>query len=243
MESNGKNGFRLPLATMNAWCSIESDLSFVINALNFQGTGYVVFHFPAPSSFGYNRSHKTKYIAERQARISRDWFTILMGAVSYVVFAYRYPAWFESLKELGISQAWIASLEASTVMDRDFEHVGCFMIMNDKTRSHPQGSLLRQLKVPMWFPWGQREIDYIADRLRRHIVTDSFWYPTQEELDNPEYFNYYNDIPPAVSYRHRRPFYNPPAFRRLPTPEPVSPAIASPQPISHRANSPMAITP
>jgi hypothetical protein len=214
-----QKGFRLPLATVKAWCALETDLSFVLDTLNFKGTGYVVLNFPYPSNFGFNRAHATRHLAERQARISRDWFMILMGAVSYVVFARRHPAWFESLKERNISQAWIASLEACTVLDTDFERVGCFVILNDPTRSHPETSLLRRLKVPMWFPWGQRETDIIADKLRRGVVLDSFWYPKQAELDNPTVINHYDNIPPTVSYRPR---YNPAAFRRLPSPTPVS---------------------
>jgi hypothetical protein len=79
---------------------------------------------------------------------------------------------------------WIALLEASTVMDKDFEHVGCFLIYNNQTRSHPEQRLLRQLKVLMWYPWEQREIDNVADKCRRNVPLASFWVPTQEELDN-----------------------------------------------------------
>jgi hypothetical protein len=224
VEMDDKKKYRLPLATMKAWADLEADLEFVVNFFNFTGTGYVVYYFPPPSSRGYTRPHATKQIAESMARMSRDWFSILMGAVSYVLFAYRFPAWFDKLKEKGISQAWIASLEASTIMDRDFERVGCFLNFHDPTRSHPEKRLLRQLKVPMWYPWEQQEIDLVAERRRKNTIVGSFWIPTQEELDNATVINRYDSIPRAVSHRP----YNPPAFRRIPSPVPASSSTSRP---------------
>jgi hypothetical protein len=224
VEMDAKKMYRLPLATIKAWATLEADLEFVINTFNFTKTGYVVYWFPTPSTFGFLRPHATKALAETMARLSRDWFTILMGAVSYVLFAYRFPSWFDVLKEKGVSQAWIASLEASTVMDKDFERVGCFLNFRDATRSHPEKRLLRQLKVPMWYPWEQREIDMVAEHQRKHTPLGSFWVPTQEELDNPTIINRYDTIPRAVSHRP----YNPPAFRRLPSPMPASSSTSRP---------------
>jgi hypothetical protein len=121
VESDGKKGFCLPLATIEAWRRLEDDLEFVIGALNFTGTGYVVLHFPSPSFFGFGRSHATEHVAQQMAKLSCDWFTVLMGAASYVLFACRFPLWFDVLKEKRVKQSWIALLEASTVMDNDFE--------------------------------------------------------------------------------------------------------------------------
>jgi hypothetical protein len=151
VESDGKGRFRLPTATIVAWNNLEIDLSFALNCLNCNNNGYVIFHFPYPSTFGFTRAHSTKHVAERQARMSRDWFMILMGAISYVALAPRpiQDTWFDRLKENNASQLWIASIEASTIMDKDYERVGCFLHLVDETREIPEPRVLRRLKVPM----------------------------------------------------------------------------------------------
>ena len=102
------------------------------------------------------------------------------------------------------------------------------MLFSDPAHSHPRSSTLRRLKVPMWYPWGQREIDLIAERRNQNPLLGlgtNFWVPTQEELDNPTIINYYSTIPSSVSC----PCYNPPAIRRLPSPMPAFSSSTSPQ--------------
>ena len=190
----GSKSYRLPLATIQSWQRIERDLVRVVEILNWQKTGYVVCGHPLPSMLGYMQTHATERIARRQAIRSRDWFAILMASVSYLAHSFKTDTWFKMLADKNVPQTWIANLQMSEVCATDIERVGAFIIFKDPARDFPELKYLERLNVPMWYPWGEREVA-IAKAMPQMAY---FWYPTQEQLESPAILNFYDTIPPHV---------------------------------------------
>ncbi|CAA7258811.1 unnamed protein product [Cyclocybe aegerita] len=91
---------------------------------------------PKPSSFGFDRAHKTHGIARRLVAVARDWFIIWMGFLSYLIAQSRanpfnwpdckqkdwgqkgaLPKWYMVLRQEGFPEDWLSGLLTSDVCD------------------------------------------------------------------------------------------------------------------------------
>ena len=154
----------MPSDKLESWELLEKACVSVLTALGgleaFRGHGHKVFGLLLPSHFGFNRPHRTERIAYRQACISRDWFGVMMGALTYMVMAWEVRcsgSSTEACLEAGMSNEWLSLFQTSDVYVRNIERVGCFMLLKDSTVPFPEMRLLRLCNIPMWYPWGERE--------------------------------------------------------------------------------------
>jgi hypothetical protein len=95
---------------------------------------------PPPSRFNYSRAHKSYRIAKRMISLARDWFSVWMGFVSYLIACTErfgpsasplysrpdsdspFPVWYHRLQEVHkYPAAWLDGLSASTVCSYDMK--------------------------------------------------------------------------------------------------------------------------
>ena len=88
---------------------------------------------PKPSSFHFNRAHKTHQVAKRMICLSQEWFAIWMGHISYFIAKSASlvpnskqddpspaPDWYNYLhNEHNFSETWLDGLLFSTVCTFD----------------------------------------------------------------------------------------------------------------------------
>jgi len=181
-DSRGR--YSLPAATIREWQALENQLEKVIGALQTGDLGHVVCYVPPPSNMGFTRSHVSEHLANRMARLSRDWFVFLMAGVTYMCAAWQREHYYSRLERAGFSQPWIAALEASEILDKNRERVGCFAIYRDPNRAVPTLNTLASWNIPMWYPWTSREEDFQAKRRENGQLPTFFFFPTDEEIAN-----------------------------------------------------------
>jgi hypothetical protein len=187
----------LPQSTIQDWQMLEHDLNNMLEALGSLWNGYRLGHIPPPSSFGYCQAHRTEQIARRQAIISRDWFVMYIGALSYLLHGAGFRTgshWYQHVVSRGFSEKWLGSLQASDAYVKNTERVGAFFVLGDKSRGDfPELTFLRDL-VPIWYPWENRE----EELMKKHSQLYLRFIPSEEQLANPTILNFYDDIPHSI---------------------------------------------
>jgi hypothetical protein len=79
--------------------------------------------------------------------------------------------------------------------------------------------LLKKWDIPMWYPWGNREVDLVKSFIETRSKSDPFFVPTQDELDAPVVLNRHRGVPPSIStYQNRPPCSMEVTCRPPPTP-------------------------
>lgn len=155
---------------------------------------------PPPSSFGYARPHKSEAIAQKMISLSREWFGIWMGFLSYLIaqvdnYADKsshstsvVPVWQEILLRAGYPPHWVNGLAASTVCAFDLHtpRAGIVLPWSEKYVDRPLVDWFYKHGVPIWCPWTKYEEEYISrhrefddlrpdDTLLMKIVTNLLW--------------------------------------------------------------------
>ena len=71
----------------NSWQRIEDASVTIMSTLGGEkgGIGYEVPGFVRPSLMGFNQPHPSKEIARHQVSLARDYFSALVGALSYLI--------------------------------------------------------------------------------------------------------------------------------------------------------------
>ncbi|KAJ3507735.1 hypothetical protein NLJ89_g6134 [Agrocybe chaxingu] len=152
---------------------------------------------PPPSSFGFDKKHKSLLVAEKTIHVARDWFVVWMGFLSYLIAqsrsnAYNWPdrgrpdskitVWYEVLMHEDFTERWLNGLVASSVGDFSLRTPRAGIVIDwmrtDKTRPPIQWFL--DLNIPLWFPWTVHHEEYIRttgkwDFIRppQHILQDA----------------------------------------------------------------------
>jgi len=199
IEKSTCNTYQLDARAMEDWVHLETNLQFILGRLGHLCNGYVVPFIRLPSSFGYTRIHKSERLARRQAILSRDWFVILIGAVSYLLRSAGINTvsyWYKSLAE-EVPEAWLSSLQASDAYVKGIKRVGAFMIFGDQTRDYPEYPFLLDLNIPIWYPWEDREVEMVATAHPGRWRVDMV--PSPEQLANPTIVNWCDGIPPTFA--------------------------------------------
>jgi hypothetical protein len=129
---------------------------------------------PAPSTFGYNRSHKSHAVAKRMISISHDWFAVWMGFLSYLISCVELclpsahpplptsplPNWYNLLRNKdGYPDSWLDGLSSSTVSSFDLKtpRAGIVFRWVDEDRRRPPIEWFYHHHVPLWFTWTSAE--------------------------------------------------------------------------------------
>lgn len=129
---------------------------------------------PVPSIFHYDRPHRSHRVAKRMISVSRDWFAVWMGFLSYLISRvklckpsahsplpmYPLPRWYILLREDdGYPDSWLNGLNCSTVTSFDLKTpragiVFRWVVMDDR---RPQIAWFYDHHVPLWFTWTSAE--------------------------------------------------------------------------------------
>jgi hypothetical protein len=100
---------------------------------------------------------------------SKEWFSLFMGALSYAIatslsrqedFYHRMPHWFSFLDEQQYSQIWLSGIRSSIVatFDSSVDRAGVFVQLLQPQRDQFSVDWLCAFGVPVWYPWGTREV-------------------------------------------------------------------------------------
>ena len=130
---------------------------------------------PLPSSFGFTRAHKSSVIAHKMITISRDWFGIWMGFISFLIARTEVvrptpkdqivPNWYMVMKAEGFSEAWLSGLESSTAVcsfSPDLPRAGIVLELSRDEPSRPEIAWFHELDIPMWFIWTRHEEEFLS---------------------------------------------------------------------------------
>jgi hypothetical protein len=129
---------------------------------------------PAPSTFHYDRPHKTYAVAKRMICISRDWFVVWMGFLSFLISRLELcrpdshpslptsplPDWYNLLRnKSGYADSWLDGLSSSTVCSFDLRtpRAGIVFRWVDKDERRPSIEWFYHHHVPLWFTWTSTE--------------------------------------------------------------------------------------
>ncbi|KAG6915610.1 hypothetical protein DXG01_010725 [Tephrocybe rancida] len=124
----------------------------------------------SPWALGYAGGYRSyKYAVERATR-SRDWFSIWMGLMSYLIAVVQSPEkWVTLLKGRGFEQTWLDSLLTSTVCDFSSNafRAGIFLDLIEPGDCQPDVKWFINYNVPVWYRWGQLEA---GDKTLAHLA-------------------------------------------------------------------------
>ena len=129
---------------------------------------------PLPSSFNYDKPHKTVNFAKKMICLSRDWFVIWMGFLSYIISQTKsqrpnsvavlppspLPFWYEYLRDNHkYPESWLDGLSSSTVCSFDIKtpRAGVIFQWSNFDQSRPSIDFFLVNHVPMYFMWTSTE--------------------------------------------------------------------------------------
>jgi hypothetical protein len=133
---------------------------------------------PEPSSFHYDRDHKTHKIAKRMIYLSREWFAIWMGFVSYLIAktasrapngkvdtSSPAPDWYNHLRnEHNFSETWLDGLRLSSVctLDMATPRAGIIFQWSEENKYRESIDWFYTHHIPLWFVWSNKEEELIS---------------------------------------------------------------------------------
>jgi hypothetical protein len=129
---------------------------------------------PAPSKFRYDCLHRSHSVAKRMISVSRDWFVVWMGFLSYLISHVKLcipnahpplpvcplPRWYTLLrKDDEYPDSWLDGLNSSTVSSFDLKtpRAGIVFRWVVKDKRRPQIAWFYDHHVPLWFTWTSAE--------------------------------------------------------------------------------------
>ena len=134
---------------------------------------------PEPSSSYYDRAHKTHKIAKRMIHLSREWFAIWMGFVSYLIAktasrtpngevdrSSPAPDWYNHLRnEHQFSETWLDGLRLSSVctFDMSTPRAGIVFQWSEENKYRESIDWFYEHHIPLWFVWSNKEEEHISN--------------------------------------------------------------------------------
>ncbi len=180
--------FKMKAEDVDAWFKIERRLIDASDALRL--------HFPIPGSdspppppsqFGYMRAHKSMAIAKRMIDLSRDWFRIWMGFLSFLISHLEtyedqdtsdpVPNWYRYLLSRDFSEAWLNGISMSAICSFGEQNPRCGIVLQWAAldRQCPGLKLFISRGIPMWFLWTKSEEEKVID----HPELQYLWPPDE----------------------------------------------------------------
>ncbi|RXW15091.1 hypothetical protein EST38_g10764 [Candolleomyces aberdarensis] len=172
-------GYRLSSRRMLEWLDFEEKVYHAVVSLKGRYNVAMVLPF-LPWALGYRRYHSDEGTALKAANNSLNWFTVWMGALSYVIAAAEakhyqrkpmvaYPDWCSYLQDLkdanvNFPVAWVESVSRSFIakFDASNPRVGCIAELIDPDPTQPPIEWFVAHGVPVWYRWGKRERDAVV---------------------------------------------------------------------------------
>jgi hypothetical protein len=133
---------------------------------------------PEPSSFHYDCAHKTHKVAKRMIHLSREWFAIWMGLLSYLIaktvsrvpngvvdMTSPAPDWYNHLRnEYQFSETWLDGLLLSSVctFDKGTPRAGIIFQWSEEQAYRESIDWFNKHHIPLWFVWSNKEEERIS---------------------------------------------------------------------------------
>lgn len=165
--SGAQKRFRMHGEDLYAWEMIEDNLYRASECLRFDFAIPGVTP-PLPSKFGYSQGYRSKADAEKTINLSRDWFSIWMGFLSYLIAQvqiYGYsrdtekthplPFWYRHLLARDFPEPWLNGISTSAVCSFSEQNPRCGIVL-DVMRMAADCPSIRWFiyhKLPLWFVW------------------------------------------------------------------------------------------
>ncbi|KDR77443.1 hypothetical protein GALMADRAFT_138554 [Galerina marginata CBS 339.88] len=134
---------------------------------------------PPPLSFHYDRPHKSFSIAKKMICVSRDWFIVWMGFLSYIISQTKVrlpssapvlpssplPFWYNYLRDTHkYHDSWLDGLSLSTVYSFDVKtpRAGIVFQWSERDPTRPSIDYFYENHIPMYFMWTSAEEQAIS---------------------------------------------------------------------------------
>jgi hypothetical protein len=165
-----RDGYHLHPALSQSWYRLEQMLAFATLVLSKRYNLVVLRPF-YPWAWGYRCPHKDGGIARQRVVLSRDWFVIWIGMLSYLIAMGEcqtaahdgdIPDWFTTLVEVKCEQIWVAGIATSiaATFSQAVPRVGLFVhaLEAKAEKNQPPVTWLCRKHIPVWYPWGAEEV-------------------------------------------------------------------------------------
>jgi len=170
--------FRMPEVDIKCWLKEEERLVELAHVIKLR-YGISSTTPPKPSSFHFDRAHKSHPIAKRMVCLAREWFAVWMGFVSYLIAKTEIlvpngevdnsspaPDWYNHLKRNpAFDEAWLDGLSLSTVctFDRKTPRAGIIFQWSEVNQQREPIQWFYDHHIPLWFVWSNREEQAISN--------------------------------------------------------------------------------
>lgn len=169
--SGNERGYIAPENLVASWKELEDNIYGSVMALKTGGHIAMVLPF-RPSSRGLSGIGNSPKDMLYRVKSARDWFTIWMGALSYLIAsanlidynsfedcASRIPSWAKILQEYGYGYDWMDTLCLSSVVSFTPEHprLGTILSLDESDPTYPTVAWFVLHHVPVWYKWGASE--------------------------------------------------------------------------------------
>ncbi|PPR06476.1 hypothetical protein CVT24_002563 [Panaeolus cyanescens] len=141
---------------------------------------------PRPSEFGYSAPLRSLNGFNSRATISRDWFVVWMGFLSYLICISQHPdynrkykaengipTWFKRLQQEGMGDKWLEGLVKSVVCDFDSSvpRNGVIFKLSESESNAVSVDWFLKHNIPIWFLFDSKEEKWIKNnRLLRNLA-------------------------------------------------------------------------
>jgi len=137
------------------WTQLQDSLFYISAILEQTIDTYPSLKPIPPLLLGFQQRFTSLCLARIRATISRDWFVIWMGLLSFKIAAVS--DWFGLLAEKDIPQIWLNDLGRSTVCNfsENCPRAGIILdwLNTDKNMEKPPVEWFTTHHVPVWYPW------------------------------------------------------------------------------------------
>jgi hypothetical protein len=169
--------FRMPEDDIQAWLREEARIVKLAHLIKLR-YGISANPPPKPSSFHFDRPHKSHSIAKRMICVAREWFAIWMGHISYLIAKTEIlvpngeqdrsspaPDWYNHLlKYPEFNEAWLdgLSLSAACTFDQKTPRAGIIFQWSDAHKHREPIQWFYDHHIPLWFIWSNKEEQAIS---------------------------------------------------------------------------------
>ncbi|EAU83328.2 hypothetical protein CC1G_10769 [Coprinopsis cinerea okayama7 len=174
LGSEGDLVYRMPDTFIHSWSRLEAELFGAVTKLKSKFTAPLVLPF-LPWAHGYQKSFRNWRSYDRAVALSRDWFSVWWGALSFLIaygeskrdaftLSSHVPEWHTEL-ESEVEVAWIDGVFRSSLSDFSYnaDRIGCIVDIVNPPRDQPTVAWLVNHGIPVWYRWGPAEMTS-ADR-------------------------------------------------------------------------------
>lgn len=165
-----KESHRLHLETCDQWQAFQDRLILAVRAFKEYQFQWAFLLPTPPSMLGFPKSFSSQRAACFQVHRSRDWFTIWIALLSYLLVDLPGPsvkAWFTIIVGHKVEQAWLSGLQSFILgAFAKISRVGTFLDPFVREIDQPTVAWFCKLNIPVWYRWGSaeaRSVQYNAD--------------------------------------------------------------------------------